>query len=203
MSSFPLRSAPRRQRGVTLIESLISLLVAALGIMGIIGMQMRTLVDTQTGVRRAQAIRLIEDLGERTKVHPNALMSISSYLSDFGELPDVSDCASGCDRAALAEFDVASWKQAVRQQLPLGDAAIFSAPGEAAGNQRLLGVMVAWRENERDDADDDYRDAIDAAADGGDVECPDGFTCHLQFIPVGARCAPYTSDLNRFFCPGA
>ena len=62
-----------RQRGITLLESLIAIVVAALGILGILGVQMRTLTDTQTSMRRAQAIRLIEDLSERMRVHPNAL----------------------------------------------------------------------------------------------------------------------------------
>ena len=61
-----------RQRGFSLIESLVAVVVMALGILGILGVQMRTLADTQTGVRRAQAIRLIEDLSERIKLNPNA-----------------------------------------------------------------------------------------------------------------------------------
>lgn len=52
----------RRQRGISLIESLVAIVVMALGILGILGVQMRTLTDTSTTVRRAQAIRLIEDL---------------------------------------------------------------------------------------------------------------------------------------------
>ena len=55
------------QRGISLIESLVAIVVMALGILGILGVQMRTLADTQSGVRRAQAIRLIEDLSERTQ----------------------------------------------------------------------------------------------------------------------------------------
>src|SRR2546429_3388547 len=50
------------------------------------GTQMRTLTDTQTTVRRAQAIRLIEDLGERMKVNPRdrkstRLNSSHGYIS--------------------------------------------------------------------------------------------------------------------------
>ena len=60
------------QRGITLIESLVAIVVMALGILGILGIQMRTLSDTQNGVRRAQAIRLIENLSERKKVNPNS-----------------------------------------------------------------------------------------------------------------------------------
>ena len=67
----PANPAPaQRQRGITLIESLVAIVIMALGILGILGVQMRTLADTQTGVRRAQAVRLIEDLSERIQVSP-------------------------------------------------------------------------------------------------------------------------------------
>lgn len=210
----PRHPLPRRQRGITLIESLVALLVAALGILGVVGVQMRTLADTQTGLRRAQAIRLIEDLSERTRVNPNALISISSYESGIDQEPSVTDCSSECDRSDLAEYDVAIWKQAVRNQLPGGKAALFIAPNEGANNARQLGVLIAWRENERADADSAYLDNIDttkAAKPGGgfddllasvDASCPNDHTCHLQYIPVGARCSPYGSTSDpRFFCP--
>ena len=80
------RSKPaerRNQRGLTMIESLVAIVVAALGILGILGTQMRTLTDTQTTVRRAQAIRLIEDLGERMKVNPSVLRDADAYVADF------------------------------------------------------------------------------------------------------------------------
>jgi len=82
----------RRQRGISLIESLIALVVAALGILGVVGVQMRTLTDTSSTVRRAQAIRLIEDLGERMKANPNALAVIDNYLSDFSHNPTPTNC---------------------------------------------------------------------------------------------------------------
>ena len=89
-------TAHRRQRGITLIESLVALVISVLGIIGILGMQMRTLVDSQTATRRAQAVRLIEDFSERLRVQPNALVSLGNYIdllsddivSDFDDEPD-------------------------------------------------------------------------------------------------------------------
>ncbi|MDO5623465.1 MAG: type IV pilus modification protein PilV [Pseudomonadota bacterium] len=218
----PTASSRPSQRGITLIESLVALLVAALGILGIIGMQMRALSDTQTSVRRAQAIRLIDDLGERMKVNPNALFILDSYTSGWTASPPTPvasvDCAATeCTAAELAAYDVAEWKRAVQRMLPLGDANIFTAAGEdgLAGNRRQLGVMLSWRENESASLTNDDRDQIDLtkAIDsggtvhqaGGTVTCPQDRTCHLQYIPVAARCAPYfagTSTVPQYFCPG-
>lgn len=215
----PLHSAPvQRQRGVTLIESLVAIVVTALGILGILGVQMRTLADTSTTVRRAQAIRLIEDLGERMKVNPNALVNINAYVTTFGASPAIGSCATGCDNALLAAYDLATWKKAVRDTLPLGQAAIFIPPAEgviAAGQRRQLGVMIAWRENERDTSST-YKDDIDAtkvrandaslsAGAGAAAICPADHVCHLQYLPVAGRCAPYApgGNTSMYYCPGA
>lgn len=194
----------KHQRGITLIESLVAIVIAALGILGILGVQMRTLTDTQTTVRRAQAIRLIEDLSERMKVSPNALLSIKDYESGYSEKGSALT-ASTCDSAACtpaeqAAYDLKQWKTTVEQTLPGGQASIFLAPGETAeANRRQLGVIIAWRENERagtktDDIDaSKFRGADGSFTSGTDTTnaCPTDKTCHLQYIPVAARCAPY------------
>lgn len=219
MHTIKVKRLPR-QRGITLIESLVAIVIAALGILGIVGVQMRTLSDTQTTVRRAQAIRLIEDLSERLKVNPNAMASLNSYVSGFSDAPPPGDCKTkACSQAELAIHDLHAWKESVENLLPLGQASIFLAAGENDdNNRRQLGVMIAWRENERD-PDSSYKDSIDAtkvrAADGSlsagsdqskkdSQVCPDGSTCHLQYISVAARCAPYLGGGTiQFFCAGA
>lgn len=204
----------KRQRGITLIESMVALVIAALGILGILGVQMRTLSDTSTTVRRAQAIRLIDDLGERMRTNPNAMVNLGSYVSNFATNPAVGSCASGCDHAALAAYDLAVWKQAVRNSLPLGQAEIFIPPAEAgvaAAQRRQLGVMIAWRENEGDGRKTDDIDATKVRDNSGNLTngaalaCPANSICHLQYIPVPARCAPYAPGGNApmYYCPGA
>ena len=207
----------KRQRGITLIESMVALVIAALGILGILGVQMRTLSDTSTTVRRAQAIRLIDDLGERMRTNPNAMVNLGSYVSNFATNPAVGSCASGCDHAALAAYDLAVWKQAVRNSLPLGQAEIFIPPAEAgvaAEQRRQLGIMIAWRENEKDGITAADKENIDATkvrdnsgnlTAGAALACPAKRICHLQYIPVPARCAPYAPGGNApmYYCPGA
>jgi type IV pilus assembly protein PilV len=192
------------QSGLALIESLVAIIVMALGILGILGLQMRTLADTQTGVRRAQAIRLIEDISERMKVNPNALLSINEFESGYdekGSALKVSDCDStACTPAEQAKYDLKQWKTMVEQTLPGGQASIFLAPGETVdANRRQLGVIIAWRENElsgteKKDIDASKFRATDGTFTSGTDDtnaCPANKTCHLQYIPVAARCAPY------------
>ena len=212
-----LMATPQRnQRGLTLIESLVAIFVTALGILGILGVQMRTLTDTQTTVRRAQAIRLIEDLSERLKANPNALTILDNYKNDWATTPPTGkNCGAAlCNPTELAAYDLVQWTTAVKL-LPQGNANIFTAPGESGTtNRRQLGVMISWRENERYDASTGYKDEIDAtkvkASDGSlsagagtTVTCPTDRTCHLQYIPVSARCAPTPGGgATQYFCAG-
>lgn len=190
------------QAGISLIESLVAIVVMTLGILGILGVQMRTLADTQTGVRRAQAVRMIEDLTERMKVNPNALGNLGTYVSGWGNIPAGPDCAAiACNSTELAQFDISQWKTAVAANLPLGDANVFVVADETIpNNRRQLGVLISWRENERTN-DADYKSVF---APAGPVECQPNRICHLQYIQLTARCTPYTlagGATPQVYCP--
>ena len=210
-------AAARRQHGISLIESLVAIVVMALGILGILGVQMRTLTDTSTTVRRAQAIHLIEDLSERIKVNPNALLNMGSYVMAWGTNPTgATDCKTvACTTAQVIQYDLQEWKKLVNNTLapqantaaaaaPLTDATIFIPADETvASNRRQLGVMIRWRENERTTTAD-YRDPVstDATSVAG-VTCDVGWTCHLQYLQVSTRCSSpnMSSGTATTFCP--
>lgn len=218
-TSFSKESlAKKYQRGISLIESLVAMVVMALGILGILGVQMRTLSDTQTTVRRAQAIRLISDLSERIQISPNGLGNISAYISDWGSVIDsskIEKCkTAACKNNDLAFYDTATWLQNVRETLPLGDARIFLASGENDNsNRRQLGVIISWRENEirtikdgKEERDTDSFKFFETAktSTNDSIECPTDRICHMQYIQPIARCIPYTinNDSNpQIFCP--
>lgn len=200
------------QKGISLVESLVAIVVMALGILGVLGVQMRTLADTQSGVRRAQAIRLVEDLSERIKVNPSGLSNMGSYTAAWAlalpAAPAVNCQTTACSSANLATFDRNLWLANVRSTMPLGDASIFFVADEpAAGNRRQLGVMISWRENERADGagDNTYMAGLTPSSTGtANVSCPAGRSCHLQYIQPTARCTPYVSggDPNPpLYCP--
>ena len=118
-----------RQAGLTLLESLVAvaiLAVAVLGMLGMLGAQLRTLADTQTSVRRAQAVRLIEDFAERIKTHSDGFRRLDAYVTDWDAMPAAPDCQTiACDPATLVQWDLAVWKQAITTTLPLGQSSVF------------------------------------------------------------------------------
>lgn len=197
------------QFGISLIESMVAIVVMALGILGILGVQMRTLADTQTSVRRAQAVLLIEDLSERIQVNPNGLGNLDYYVSPWKAELTNKTC-SNCNAEELALRDVEQWKKSVKDNLPLSDAYIFLAADDTvANNRRQLGVMISWRENERTKPDGtkdkDFTNILMSIDTGAaKVSCPDNSTCHLQYIQPSSRCIPYPlggEDNPQLFCP--
>ena len=200
------------QRGISLIESLVAIVVMALGILGILGVQMRTLADTQTGVRRAHAIRLIEDLSERIKSQPNALGNLGSYTRTWdsaGALDTTIDCkTNACTPAKVATYDLNRWMESVRAAMPLGDAAVFLPKDNSATDPRQLGVMISWRESEAkgktaDDTDNKkavFTVSTKNAADES-IACPADRICHLQFISPNQRCIPDSGVPAGVHCP--
>ncbi|QIL78770.1 type IV pilus modification protein PilV [Diaphorobacter sp. HDW4A] len=198
-------SSKQRQQGIALIEALIAILIIALGILGVMGVQMRTLSDTQTGVRRAQAIRLIEDFSERLKVNPNSMHNIDSYAASWGDKPTSSkNClTTTCNNSEFAKFEIAQWKASVSQLLPGGNATVFVPEAKGSrDNRRELGVMISWRENEGSDKADFLKGLKDTIFDASTVSCEKNKTCHLQFISLNGRCAPYRVKESDplFFC---
>ena len=188
----------KSQKGMTLLETLVALLVAALGILGILSLQIRTMANTQTAMRQAQAIRLVENLSERVRLNPNSFVQdvASGYTLNWGDNSNPADCNSGCTSQDLARSDVLRWRASVLAALPLADARVFfvnDENGATVGNRRQLGVLIAWRESEsaKGTGDNDYLryfrlGSRDIA--GTDIQCPAGRTCYLQFIQLAARC---------------
>lgn len=191
--------ARHRQAGVSLMEALIAILLLTLGLLAILGMQVHALANVQDSVRRTQAIRLVEDLSERMKSLPDGIGQASNVVLAWGsavQTAGISDCtALSCTPSQLAKFEVNRWLASVKESLPLGDANVFAV----ASDPRQLGVMLAWRANEKDGVD---AMAVLAPPSTGDaaVACPAHRICHLQFVSLTQRCLPI--DADNAYCTG-
>lgn len=74
------RSTPQRQRGVSLLEVLIAMLILAFGLLGLIAMQMATLRNNQSAFDRSRAIMAVYSVADIKR---------AEYL-DTGELTAAS-----------------------------------------------------------------------------------------------------------------
>jgi type IV pilus assembly protein PilV len=169
---YPTRAA---QRGITLIEALIALLILALGVLGLAQVQARMLVETRTTNSRATAIRLIADLGDRIRANANAAPHVqitlgpgptspsnySAYaegidVNTFSLDPPPTDNPVGCTPTPgappctftpsdQARYDLWTWRTEVANDLMNGKALISQV------NPQQLRVIIAWQANENTD----------------------------------------------------
>lgn len=182
---------PPLQAGIALIESLIALVVLAVGLLGLVELHMQTLRHAQNSASRLQAIRLIEDLADRMRAHPNAHSVSAAFLTQGwaqgDPLAQESVCHhQSCSAADLAHVTRMQWLHNVAASLPLGQGHIFPS-----SDPRQLGVMVAWRSNEGLLAPPPNT-GYDAAT------CPPEKACHLQYLYLGQGCTP----LHSAYCAG-
>lgn len=178
---------PDRQRGVSLLESLVALLVLALGVLGMLGVQLKALSDNQNASQRTVAIRLANDLFERVKANSVGVTGIASYSlgSSWTALSapaSAQQCdANPCTPAQQATFDLWAWQTLVRNTLPGGNATTFISPSD--GEQ--LGVMVSWRLRNTDAASAASEDTQRAAWLNVDVvggpTCPADSICAVAY----------------------
>ena len=168
-----------QQHGSSLIEALVALLVLALGILGMAGIQTRTLTDARLTNARAAAIRMSNDIQERMKLNVEVQsINPNPYIVGFGvaAAPPVNCNAAACTTAQLAAFDISQWKATLGTTLPGGDARIFVSPDD----RRQFGVLVSWTDNQSAAAG--ATNVFDVTTNVNGTNCPANTQCHLTVI---------------------
>jgi len=102
------RSLFSRNRGFSLIEVLVSVLIMAVGILGVAGMQVLSLQQNRNALLRDQALQAGNDILDRMRANP--LSTYSPVLIDAIPASNVNCVDNSCDRNEMAEFDIAQWK---------------------------------------------------------------------------------------------
>jgi type IV pilus assembly protein PilV len=177
------------QKGVSLIEALVALLILALGIMGLAGIQTQTLVDSRSSNYRAVAVQAAEDLLERMQANSQVRITNPApnpYVVAFGSTPANPNCfANDCNGIQLANFDLWQWKTALGALLPGGDARVFRSTTDPS----QFGVLVAWNEtlskNQATASAGDlalYTQTLAISSGVAGADCPADRTCHLVYI---------------------
>ncbi len=121
----------RQQAGAGLIEVMVALVVLAIGLLGIAGLQLVSLQNNHSAALRSQAVTLGYDALDRMRANRDAA-NLGDYTTDF---PDAAPAGT-----AVAEQDLQEWKLMLAA-LPSGAGAISSA---VVGGRVLFTVTVQW-----------------------------------------------------------
>ncbi len=166
--------SPARQRGVSLIEVLVALLVVSLGVLAVTGLQATAARYGKTSEFRAMATLLASDLADRMRANKVAASDgdyvLAGEYAPIESLPDVPTCniPNGCLKDEMAAIDIAEWRRALFSGLPGSDGYVSTS---VINTQVVADIWVAWL----DPSASSNETKADSDDDENKKECPPGF----------------------------
>lgn len=139
----------KKQRGVSMVEVLVALVIIALALLGTAGLQAHAMRLNQGGQFRSQAIFLVADLAERMEANKAGSVAGSYILATASTAPALNtSCdtsvtaftATACDSTALATYDLAQWQNAVATTLPQSSWSV----SRSGANPSTYTIVVNW-----------------------------------------------------------
>ncbi|MDF3931617.1 type IV pilus modification protein PilV [Pseudomonas citronellolis] len=155
------------QRGFTLLEVLVSLLLVSVGALGMAALQAKSLRYTQDAVQRNGAILLANQLLEQMRSNPKGALTSNKFTIGSGyykaagsafastSRTDCSTRSRGAGGSDVASADLACWVQSVKATLPVTSAILASdftiCPSQADGSctdtaSSAVLIRIAWQD---------------------------------------------------------
>jgi type IV pilus assembly protein PilV len=153
---------------------MISLVVLAIGVMGVIGLQTSTYKQLQTSKNLSKAAMLASDMADRMLAnHEEAALGAYTHVGPADYEPNPNCATVACTPAQLAAYDVWAWQAELKGVTSSGTkvpGSLPSATGEVQQDGRDFIVLVRWD----DDLDGDKGtvcSALDPNAGPDDLNC--------------------------------
>lgn len=126
-----------RQRGISLIEVLVTLLILTFGLMGVAGLLVNGISNSSSSEHVAKANALAADMADRIRANPGASGAMSAtnlYNFNYAAVAPTSP-------STIVDQDKKQWLDALADQLPGGDGQVT---GTITGGQRKFVIDVQW-----------------------------------------------------------
>jgi type IV pilus assembly protein PilV len=131
--------APRKQRGFSLVEVLIALVIMSVGMLGIAGLYVQSMQAGRTSTLRHHAVTLAGDVADRIRANPRAAIAYQGVGLDGNCVSGVADC----DEVSMAGHDILLWDQQAVDTLPDGDVEIIF---DDSGVPPIYTINITWSE---------------------------------------------------------
>ncbi|MDY6943855.1 MAG: type IV pilus modification protein PilV [Pseudomonadota bacterium] len=133
---------PQRQRGFTLFEVLIALLILSVGLLGVAGIQLFGVRFQQNAYFRSQASVIAYDMIDRIRANSDAAGDYVMATPQSANSASPGCTGSACTPSQLATADITGWRNAL-MQLP-------GATGQVTQAGNVYTVRVDWTERDED-----------------------------------------------------
>jgi len=124
----------RSERGYTLVEVMIALVVFSVGLLGIAGLQITSLKANHGSATRTQAVYLAYDIIDRMRANPTAAIDAKAYNIAIDATP-----VGG----TVAGDDLVAWRRNITNALPTGSVSP-SGSVEFSAATNLFTVKIVW-----------------------------------------------------------
>lgn len=132
------------QRGIAMIEVLVSMLIIAMWLLASAGMQVGMFKLQKSADYRLKAIALATELGERMEANGVEAQAGSYALAAGATVTAPSDCAQvACSKADLAKYDLKQWSDRVASAM-IVDTVTVTLDTTAA--QKTYSISISWKE---------------------------------------------------------
>ena len=150
-----LPSRHRRVSGFSLVEVLVAVLILAIGLLGLAGLQMAGLRYSGDAGLRSQAVLLAQDIIERMIANrPGVVNGATGYAPATSPTTFPTDCAADpCTSSDLATYDLVIWNRTLGTLLPLGSGSV-TITGPDADSLYAATVTTRWTERKTEDSSD-------------------------------------------------
>ena len=133
------KGAPQRQRGFSLVEVLIALVIMSVGMLGIAGLFVQSMQAGRTSMFRHHAVTLAGDVADRIRANPTAGAVYMGGGVDAGCVAQGVDCSE----PEMATHDIFLWAQQATDTLPNGQIQITF---DGAVTPPTYDIEVSWDE---------------------------------------------------------
>ncbi len=152
MRTLLQRTPARGERGATMIEVLVSIVILTFGLLGVAGLQAQIKLAEVEAYQRAQAIVLLQDMVDRLNANRRNSMSYVTATA-FGGPAGTDIGAFSCAGLTGADLDLCDWNNSlVGVSETLGGASVGAMIGArgcvtnlAAAMPREFVVAVVWQ----------------------------------------------------------
>ena len=140
---FAKNPAVRRQRGDTMIEVLVTIIIIAVGVLGAAALQVTTLKNLSSSHSASVAAIVAQDFGERMRANRDAALA-DNYVHDSAPTTTTDCVTNACATAAdLANYDMETWWAQLTAVLQSGSGEVEPI---AAGSNIFV-LTVRWDED--------------------------------------------------------